>query len=377
MKPIKQIAVSLILLLMITGPNAAASPTEVTGDIFVGLALPLSGPIAGLGNSMKNSAELAQQQINAAQLGSPRIRFLVEDSGGNPADAVAAFDRLIADGRVAAILGPATSSATAEAFPMAQAHGIVTLSPTAAAAGLGQIGDFVFLANLTVDAVVPGGVRSTHEQLGYRRVAVITDQDDLFSQSGLEILQDAFADHGIEILTTETFRTGDSDFSEQLIRIKESNPDAIFISTLPGEAAEILIQARQIEMPRTTPIIIPLAFSAQEVERAGEAAENVITFSTWDGAADTPGNREFVQRYRTTYDSEPNRFAAQWYAAVTLLATAIHHAGSVEPAALRDAMADLRAVDTILGAFSFDPDGGALFDPIIQIVRDGTLEAFE
>jgi branched-chain amino acid transport system substrate-binding protein len=182
----------------------------------------------------------------------------------------------------------------------------------------------------------------------------------------------------VEIVASERFSsgiTGDIDVREQLERIIASNPDALFIATLPAEATDVLQQAEEVGLSPEVTRITP-AFSGDDVAIVGDAAEGLITFSTWDSAADTPGNQAYVQQYRETYGAEPNRFAAQWHAAVTLLTTAIRQADSLESEAIRDALASLQNVDTVLGAFSFDEEGSGVFDPVVLVVRDGVLVPF-
>jgi branched-chain amino acid transport system substrate-binding protein len=79
---------------------------------------------------------------------------------------------------------------------------------------------------------------------------------------------------------------------------------------------------------------------------------------------------------------EPDIYAAQSYAAVYILAEAIANAqltGSMatDSTAIRDALAQTMDFPTILGNFSFDPNGEAMYDPIVLIVKDGALQAFE
>jgi len=366
----------VILLMLITA--VAPAQSEPSEGIFVGVVLPLTGSIAGLGQTMLNSAELARQAFNANQPAAEQLQFIVEDSAGDVVQASAAFERLIADNRVVAILGPVTSSAAAPAFVTAQANNMVTISPTAAAAGLSTFGDFAFVTTLTLDALVPIGLTLTQERFGYQRMAVVVDEDDLFSQSALTILEGVFAGSEVEIVASEQFSsdfTDEIDVREQLERIVATNPDTLFIATLPAEAAEVLQQAEEVGLSPEVIRITP-AFTGDEVALVGDAAEGLITFSTWDSTADTPGNQAYVQRYREIYGAEPNRFAAQWHAATTLLATAIRQAGSTDATILRDTLASLQNVDTVLGSFSFDAEGSAVFDPIVLVVRDGMLMPF-
>ena len=114
-----------------------------------------------------------------------------------------------------------------------------------------------------------------------------------------------------------------------------------------------------------------------QVESAGDAAEGAIAFTTWISTADTPGNQTFIQNYTAEYGIEPDVWAAQSYATVYILAEAIADAQSADPSAIRDALANITDFDTVLGKFSFDAVGDAVYDPIILIVKDGQFEVFE
>lgn len=109
----------------------------------------------------------------------------------------------------------------------------------------------------------------------------------------------------------------------------------------------------------------------------GDDAAGAITFTSWISTADTPGNRAFVQNYRTKYEVEPSIWAAQSYASVYVLAEAIANAQSTDPIAIRDAMANITDLDTVLGTFSFDAVGDAVYNPIVLIVKNGQLQVFE
>ncbi len=65
------------------------------------------------------------------------------------------------------------------------------------------------------------------------------------------------------------------------------------------------------------------------------------------------------------------------YSTVHILAEAIANAQSSDSRAIRDALAQIENLDTILGAFSFDANGDAIYDPAVLIVKDGKFEVFE
>ena len=357
--------------------RATGSSKMLMGEISIGVITSLTGPLASV-STMRNGIELAREEINrSTQLGEASLRFIIEDDQSSVAGATTVYDKLINRDGVSIIIGPFTSSMTQAIFPRAQANEVVAISPTSAASGLSALGDYVFRASLTVDRLLPSGVATTQKALGYRQVATLYDSDDVFSQSSDAVLKEAFMANGVEVLTTETFQTGDTDFSAQLTRIKEMNPDAIFISALPTEATNILIQGRQLGIPAEVPFLTSLTLTAGEIQRAGDAAEGAVAFTAWSSTADTPGNRAFVENYRAKFGSEPDVFAAQSHATVHLLAKALADAQSTEASAIRDALARIEEFDTVLGQFSFDANGDGVYDPAVLIVKDGKLEAFK
>ena len=363
--------------LLVPVPPSMEGPS---GEIPIGLVYPVTGRLADFALPIQRGFELALGEVNNSQLSDVRLKFIIEDDQSTIEGTVEAYNQLIQQDGVTIIFGPTTSGQAEAAFPIAQQSGTVAFSSSSNATGLSALGDFLFRAGLTTDILLPGGVRATHAKLGYQEVAIIYDETDSYSIDSYEKFRDTLTEIGVEILTTETFQsTGISqndnvDFSDQLTRIKEANPEAIFIASQLPEQTAILIQGRQLGIPTTVSFITSLI---NDVENAGAAAEGAISFAGWISTADIPGNQAFVQKYRATYGSEPNAWTAQSYAAVYIVAAAIAEAQSTDPTAIRDALANTKDFDTVLGQFSFNAVGDAVYDPIVQIVENGEFQIFE
>ncbi len=353
----------------------------LSGGITIGVVLPQTGHLGpgefGPGAlAMENSFNMALEEINRSQLSDLRLKFIIKDDQSSVEGAVEAFNNLIHQDKVPVILGVWTSHVARSVFPIAQENGVVAFSPVVVASGLTEIGDFIFRASHTTEVLIPDGVKVTQEKLGYLQVATISDSVDLFSRDSDALFKKTFADSGIEVVASENFETGDTNLSTQLTHIKESNPDAIFVSAQQIELIEIMTQGRQLGIPPEIPFI-SLVLSVDEVQSAGDAAEGAITFTSWVSTADTPGNGAFVQNYTRRYGMEPSVWAAQPYAAVFILAKAISDAQSTDSTAIRDSLANISDFDTILGKFSFNAIGDAVYDPVVLIVKNGQLEVFE
>ena len=356
-------------------PNAHP-PQMSRQEIPIGVHVPLTGTWAEpYGLPMLRGFELAREEINNANLLGASLSFVTVDDQSSVDGATQAMQDLVSQG-VPAIVGIGISTHFIEAVPIAEANGVIAFSSLSSAAGLSAIGNFIFRAPLAVDRYIPSGILVTQEKLGYQTAALLYNAIDVYSTSSNDEVYKALVANGVEILTIETFETGDTDFSEPLGVIMDLEPDVLFISALAEEMIEIIIQGRALGIPDSVNFIVP-ELSQDEVQKAGDAAEGVITFLAWSGLSDTPGNQAFVANYRAKYRIEPEPWAAQSYATLYLLTNAIATAGSTEPSVIRDALAATMDFPTVLGNFSFDSNGEAVYDPIVLIVKDSELRIFD
>jgi len=358
------------------------TPSEpLSGEIVIGVVSSQTG-VAGRTDFgpgafvMQNSFELALEEINRSQLlGDAKLKFIIEDDQSTVDGAVTAFNKLIHQDKVPVILGVWTSHIAKSVFPIAQENGVVALSPVVTASGLTEIGDFIFRTYLPAEVLIPQGIKVTHARLGYQRAATIGDTVDFASQVSNAVFRQTLADYEVEVLPNETFVTGDTDFSEQLSRIKALSPDAIFVSAQDIELVRILIQARELGIPNDIPFFT-LILSKDLIQSAENAAEGTIAFSGWSHTADTPGNQDFVSKYAAAFGIQSSFWAANSYASVFILAEAIKQAQSTDAAAIAAALSQIKDVETILGDFSFDAHGNGVYDPVVLIVNEGELEIF-
>ena len=384
-KRFTQLAVVLAIVALIVGFSACDQVQEVlfppepeTGlddEIIIGVSLPLdsvNGPLYGL--PMQRGFELAQAELN--QRGGPQITFIIEDDQGTKEGAKAAFNKLIDQDGVSIITGIAYSTQLGALVPIIEDNGVVCFSSLSTAAGLSALSDFIFRTGVPVDTQIPKGVRITQEKLGYQRAALIYDEIDDYSISVSKEMIKALTASGIEIVTPETYQTGDTDFSAQLTRIMEANPDAIFIASLANEMTQIMIQGREVGIPASVRYVVS-ELSRNEVQLAGEDAEGAVTFLSWNASGNTPGNQAFVENYRAKYAIEPDTWAAQSYATLYILAKAISEAQSTDATAVRDALAHTMDFPTVMGNFSFNEVGDAVYDPVVLVVENGEFVAFE
>jgi branched-chain amino acid transport system substrate-binding protein len=353
------------------GDWSSPAPTKLPATVNLGAVFGMTGDIAVYGEPQKKGLQLAVDQINSSgYLDNARLVAAVENSTGTNEGAIAAMTKVIDDDKAVGVVGPTLSAQAFAADPIAQEKGIPVIGPSNTAAGIVEMGNFIFRDSLPESAVIPGTIKGVISLLPVKKVGILWGNNDDFTAGGYKVFKQTLQDQKIEILDEETFARGDVDFQAQLTKIIAQKPDAIVVSALAKEAALIVTQARSLGF--TGPIIGGNGFNSPAViTQAGPAAEGVIVGAAWNIASPEPLSADFIKAYQTAYGGPPDQFAAQTYTAAWLMATALRHADSVDPKAVRDALAGIKDFGTPLGKFSFAADRNPVHEPVVQIVRDG------
>jgi branched-chain amino acid transport system substrate-binding protein len=351
-----------------SGPSAASEPVRV------GAVLSLTGAAAPYAASQQRGLDLAVADVAAA--GGPALDVVVMDDESDPDAGVAAFEGLIDDEAVLAIIGPTLTNTAIATDPVAQEAGVPVLAISNTVGDITAIGDHIFRASLTEAQVIPEVVARARSEYALADVAVLRGEGDTFTMESYEVFADALAANGIDVLATETFQLGDRQFGAQLDRILPLAPDALVVSALAGEGAAILTEARAAGF--TGPVLGGNGFNAPTViETAGPAAEGLVVGAAWNRYSNDPTSRAFVESYEATYGALPDQFAAQAYAGVQIVAAAVSAAGDESRAAVRDALSEVRDLATPLGSFSFTAGREADAPAAVTVVRDGEFRPLD
>ena len=355
-----------------TGGDAEKSAGAVEAKI--GVIAWMTGSGAGYGEAITNGINLALEEINAK--GEVKIDLVVEDSAGKQEQALSAAQKLINSDNVTGLIGPTLSTEMNVVGPEADLAGVPTMGTSTTAQGIPEIGDYIFRDSIPESLAIPAAMQKAIEKYGVKKVAIMYGNDDVFTKSGYDTMQATAKEMGLEILTIETFQKGQSDYNAQLTKIKGLNPDLILCSALYNEGAVIMDQARKMGL--TVPFVGGNGFNSPEVIKiAGDSADGLIVATPWFGAKEDAKVQEFVKKYTDKYGKEPDQFAAQAYDGLYLFAEAIKNAGEADRDAVRDALAEIKDFEGILGTMSFDEVGDIVMEPTVLVIDQGKFKIFE
>jgi branched-chain amino acid transport system substrate-binding protein len=362
----------LALAVLIIGISSAALAQDV---VKLGIAEPMTGAMATGGELCMRGYELAHEQ-NPTVLGKP-VELVLVDNKSDKVEAASAVSRLIErDG----VIGVFVSYGSGMAIPggeVADKAGIPMISGTATNPLVTQGKDFVFRAcfNDNFQGEVMG--RYTIEELGITKAALLVDIAQDYSVGLANFYKRTFEELGGEIVSDTKYNTGDQDFSAQLSQIIASGAEALFFPGYFGDVALIAIQGRELGYEGQylggdtlhNPVLIELA---------GEAAEGLIASTFF--AEDQPLNPEgekYATLFREKYDLAPDAVSILTYDSYNLMLDAIERAGSLDPVAIKDALAVTKEFLGAGGPITINEIGDAVKPAVLVKIVNGDYEYFD
>ncbi|MCS6814786.1 MAG: ABC transporter substrate-binding protein, partial [Cyanobacteria bacterium] len=200
-----------------TAPAQSTNSIPAQGrqqPIPIGVAVAQTSNVALLGQEQVTGVMIAERHFNSqgGVNGTP-IKIIVQDTGGDEAGAINAFQTLINRDNVVSIIGPTLSQQAFGADPFADRAKVPVIGPSNTAKGIPQIGDYVARVSAPVSIVAPNAVNAALKlNPAIKKVAVFYAQNDAFSKSETEIFQQTVKTKGLELVTVQTFQTTDNDF---------------------------------------------------------------------------------------------------------------------------------------------------------------------
>lgn len=370
-KKIITASLAIVMTLTVAGCGGADKKKDAAGGnaAKIGLITATTGGAAAYGLAIKEGVELAVEEINAKS--NTKIELIVADEKGVKNEAINAMNKVVHKDNVVAVCGPMLSGTMFAAGPIAQQAGVPTLGTSTTAEGITDIGNFIFRNAVPESIAIPAAVEKAHKVLGFKKVAIMYSNNNDMQVSVFNTYKDVFAKLGVEVVAIETFADKDTDFSAQLTKIQQLNPDILAVAALYQEGSLIMKKARDMGM--NMPVIGNNGFNSPEyMKLAGKAADGSIVGSPWFPEKQDEKVQNFRKAFKAKYNHEPDQFAAQAYDGMYLLHAAIEKAGTVtDRKKVRDALAGIKDFVGVTGKFAFDEKRNPKMDINVLVVKDG------
>jgi branched-chain amino acid transport system substrate-binding protein len=334
--------------------------------IQLGAILSITGAGGVYGPSSQKGMDLAVEKINnSGGVNGAKIALETKDDASDKAQSAQVAQTLIQQGQLLALLGPTLSNSAVAVHPLAESFKIPILAVSTT--GIHIVPDcnfpktdpckYVFRDSLGEESAIPTNIKVYSEAKHPKTGVLMVANDDKFSSDGGKIVQNTVGTYGIQLLDTVQFSKTTADFATPVTKAVQKNPDVIFITSLGGIPAKIMIEARKQGF--TGQFLGGNGFNTAVVSKqAGDAGKGAESGSAWYINNTFASNAGFVQAYRAKYSADPDQFAAQGYASILILADAAKRANLTfsdtagDRTKLRDAMESVN-IDTPLGRFQF------------------------
>lgn len=387
----KFISVMLVAAMAVTaltgcGSNSGSSSKKDADKYYIGGIGPTTGATAIYGTAVKNGAQIAVDEINAAGgINGKQIEYRFEDDQNDAEKAVNAYNTL-KDWGMQMLVGTTTTAPCIAVAGKTASDNVFQITPSASSPGVLSSGNGnVFQVCFTDPNQGIASAQYIAENKLATKIGIIYDSSDVYS-SGIEEKFEAEAKtQGLNIVSKAAF-TADSktDFGTQLQKAKDAGADLLFLPIYYQEASIILKQADTMGYK-------PKFFGVDGMDGIltvenfdTKLAEDVMLLTPFAADAKDKTVQNFVKTYKEKYKDTPNQFAADSYDAVYALKAAIEESKATTDMsasdmcdALKGAMTKIKMQGLTGGkdGLTWNESGEVTKSPKAVIIKNGAYKA--
>lgn len=360
-------AILLALIIVVSG----CVQQQPSKEIKIGISTLLSGDYAALGQNIVNTAELALDEIPHEGL---NISFVVEDSKCGRGEGIKAATKLAEIDRVQVIIGGTCSDDTMSAAPYVNEKKVIYITPVTGGRNIDNAGEYVFR---TGNSDILAGRQPAEDfikKFNFTKAALATEQRE-YTIDIRDNFRERFEELGGETVIDEVFEPNANDFRTLILKIKESKPDAILLSSQIGTTGGYFIkQASELDLD--VPIFTTFTTVTNENARqiAGEAMDGIYFYDP-DYDVKNPELTAFFEKYKKRYGKGPfiPFHSAATYDSIRMSIEAIKNVG-YDGEKIHDwLLQNVKNRSGFMGTFSFDKQGNTNNGFALKVVKNGTF----
>ncbi len=314
---------SVVLLTMSVVLLFVSCSTEK--KLKIGCISPFSGNGAVYGEALKEGFQIALADfMKKNPTLASKIEIIYEDDQLESKAAVSAIKKLINIDKVQVIIGAFTSNSTLAIAPIAEESKIVLLSPTATNYKIKNAGDYVFRVCPSDD--LQGKIQAEYAKniLNVKTASILFMNTD-YGAGLKESFKETFEQLGGKILSSEGFPMDESEFRTQLIKIKELNPEIIFLPSNWKEAANAVNQAKQLNI-NIQILCTDGTYDSNFLELTKGSSEGLkITTMSWGEGQYKEESDIFKRKFLERYNKEPGVYSALCYDALMIVLNVLNN----------------------------------------------------
>ncbi|HEX6584663.1 MAG TPA: amino acid ABC transporter substrate-binding protein [Thermoleophilaceae bacterium] len=336
--------------------------------IKVGASLPLTGEFSEPGKAAKQGYEVWEAMVNekGGLIDGRKVQMVIKDDQSNQNTIVADYNALISRDKVDLLLGTFSSLLNLPASAVAERNRMLYVEPAGGAPELFER-DFKFLffaqqATADKQGEVWANYITELPEAERPKTAAYPTLDDPFAQPTSEGIEAIFSKAGIQTVYRETYTIDNPNLDGIASALKARNPDVVVHGATFEDGVGMVRALRKADF---TPKILYQTTAPSLGDQYSKAigkdtTEGIFYAVSHSKEASTPGNEEFVAKYREMFGGEEvPEDAADAYATAQVLEAAVKAVGTIDRKRQLELADWLREneVDTILGPLTWDDLG--------------------
>ena len=330
------------------------SPALAQDTIKIGIVLPLTGDQAKFGEIEKLSFDLALAEINAAGgVKGKKLEFLIEDDTGRPEVGRSVVEKLITKDKVVMVGGGYSSSVTYAMAGVCQQNQMPFLVNTGSADNISTSGwDWIFRLNPPVSEYASSVESLLTAVIKPTNVAIL-HENSLFGTSGAKEFEKTCEGLNIKVLLKEGYESGGIDYKPVLMKVKQLNPDIVYMVSYIMDASLLMKQAKELKLTPKMFIGGAAGFTLPEFQQnAGVASEKVISATLWHEVLPYPGAMDYYKKFVAKYGKPTEYHGAEAYAAAYVIADVLKRTKSFSNTDIKQALSETNLM-TVFGPVKF------------------------
>ncbi|MCR5278459.1 MAG: ABC transporter substrate-binding protein [Lachnospiraceae bacterium] len=356
------------------------------GNTFkIGGIGPITGGAAAYGLAVKNSIQIAVDEINATGgINGFKIDYDFQDDELDAEKAVNAYNTL-KDWGMQMLVGTVTSGCCVAVVPEAKADNMFLLTPSGSSAAILDNNDIAYQVCFTDPNQGIASAKYIGEHNVASKVAVIYDSSDVYSNGIYEKFVAESKNQPFEIVAAEAFTADNkTDFSVQLQKANDNGADLVFLPIYYTEASLILTQAASMGLNVKFFGCDGLDGVLGVENFDTSLAEGVMLLTPFAADATDDKTVSYVKKYVEKYGEIPNQFGADAYDAVYIIKAALEKANAKPSMSTSDLCNAIReqlktlSFDGLTGiGMTWDADGAVSKDPKAVVIKDGSYSLIQ
>ena len=374
MKNKKILIVGIIVVVILGIWLSNSNEPKLADSIKIGFIGPLTGEAAPYGTPVKEGIELAlKDAVKSGLFKEGQIEIIYEDAKCEAAQATLAAQKLINIDKVEVIFGGQCSGETLAIAPIVEQSKVLLISSFSTSPDVTNAGDYVFRVPAS-DANSGKVMASLIVKDGFKNIGLVSEKT-IAAQTIIPVFEEALGNNGGNIAYKESFSSESNEFMTVATKIKQANPEALYMNVQTGAAGSRMTKA--LKDLGYNGQIYTFFITGDDFVKSGNWV-NGVKILDYRAAKSDKDLAEFMEKFVAEYKKEPaySFGATLGYDTGAIIFEAINKVGN-DADAIKDYLYQMKTRPSITGNLTFDQNGDPLGNDVYfvrQVVNNELVD---